>query len=283
MKLQDYDTTTRYTAKVVSNERLAAEDARREVHEIVIEVEDALHILPGQNLGLIVPADHTDTKEPHFRLYSVADLPERRDKLQQIHLCVRRCQYFDALTGQTHRGIASNFLCDCQPGDELTISGPIGQAFPTPENHHANLIMIGAGTGIAPFRAFLKHVYRHHPEFSGQVYLFYGGDTGLDLLYGNDRSEDKSMYYDRKTFEAIEALRQNNTEDAFRWSDALNSRAKELATLLGESNTYVYVAGLKSVREGLEEILAEVSGSNQRWHRWKQQLIDDGRWVELLY
>ena len=40
------------------------------------------------------------------------------------------------------------------------MSGPYGLAFEVPEEMDANLILIGTGTGIAPFRAFVKHIYQ---------------------------------------------------------------------------------------------------------------------------
>ena len=42
------------------------------------------------------------------------------------------------------------------------------------------------GTGIAPFRAFVKHLYRDIGDWRGQVRLFYGARSGLELLYMND-------------------------------------------------------------------------------------------------
>ncbi|MEM1067662.1 MAG: oxidoreductase [Planctomycetota bacterium] len=283
MKLQDYDSSSKHRATIVQNDRLSAEHARREVHEIVLELDGSMHALPGQNVGVLLPDESKGDDEVHFRLYTIADLPERREGMQRIHIQVRRHQYFDALTGETYRGIASNFLCDSKAGDEILITGPYGQAFEIPPEPHANMILIGAGTGIAPFRAFLKHVYRHYPEFTGQVYLFYGGETGLDLLYGNDQEKDISLYYDRDTFEAIEALSNSNDPDSFRWSDAMRSRAKELAVLLSDPETFVYLAGLESIRDELEATLCEVAGSNQRWYHWKEELVEDERWFELLY
>ncbi len=283
MKLQDYDISTQVIASVLSNQRVTDAHSRQEVREIEMVVDEHFRVLPGQNIGMLVPKAISETDEPHFRLYSIADSPPPTDGNRHLHIYVRRCHYFDRLTGQNHQGIASNYLCDCKSGDELTITGPYGQAFEVPKNHHANLILIGTGTGIAPFRAFLNHIYRHQPEFAGNIYLFYGGETGLDLLYGNNHDEDAAMYYDQNTFQAIEALGKGNDGNRFNWSDALQPRAKDLTRLLCDPTTFVYVAGLKNIRDELEEALIDVAGSNQRWHHWKQELVDDGRWIELLY
>ncbi|NIV46677.1 MAG: ferredoxin-NADP reductase, partial [Gammaproteobacteria bacterium] len=102
-------------------------------------------------------------------LYSVADLPEQGPAGEpRIKICVRRCSYIDEYSGEGYQGIASNYLCDLRAGDRLTITGPFGLAFDVPEERDANLILIGSGTGIAPFRAFVKHLYQNVPDWKGR-------------------------------------------------------------------------------------------------------------------
>lgn len=56
MKLQDYDVTTKYVAKVTSSERLTPDDALAEVRDIAIEIEsDDFRAMVGQNLGVLAP------------------------------------------------------------------------------------------------------------------------------------------------------------------------------------------------------------------------------------
>ena len=90
--------------------------------------------------------------------------------------------------------------------DLITFTGPYGDAFVIPEDPETNLLMIGTGTGIAPFRAFIQHIYEKQPNWRGKVRLFYGARTGTETLYRNDLKDDLTNYYSRETFEAFEGL-----------------------------------------------------------------------------
>lgn len=286
MKLQDYDITTRYAAKVLSNERLTAADSKEEVREISIEVENQnFDARVGQNIGVLAPGQKEIGQKFHFRLYGVADLPQRMSSGHlRLRICVRRCSYLDEFSGEEYPGVASNYLCDRKPDDRLTITGPYGQPFEAPEDPDANLILIGAGTGIAPFRGFVKDIYKNRPDFRGRVWLFHGGQTGLDLLYRNEEKDDFAMYYDRDTFQAFDALsKRPGWSDASDWGTAMLARGEELSRLLSDPKTYVYVAGLEKIRDELDSVLAEVAGSNQRWFQLKAELEAEHRWIELLY
>ncbi len=286
MKLQEYDISTQYKATVLSSERISAAKSSPEVREIAIEIESQeFDASVGQNIGVLAPGQAEIGQEHHLRLYSIADVPETTpDGHQQISICVRRCSYTDEFSGEEYPGIASNYLCDLQVGETLTVTGPYGQAFELPDGHDATLILICTGTGIAPFRAFVKHIYSQRPDFKGRVWLFHGGQTGLDLLYRNDEKDDFALYYDRETFEAFNALsKRPGWSDATDWGTALHERGEELCKLLSDPNTYVYIAGLEKIREELDDVLAEVAGSNQTWFRWKSDLEAEGRWIELLY
>jgi ferredoxin--NADP+ reductase len=286
MKLQDYDVATRFKAKVLSSEPITEPESRAEVREIWIEVENPqFDTKVGQNFGVLAPGRAEIGQQYHFRLYTIADLPQRTDDgCLRICMCVRRCNYIDEYSGEEYPGIASNYLCNLRPDDTLTITGPYGQAFDAPKNPNATLILIGAGTGIAPFRAFVKHTYTHVPEFQGRIWLFHGGQTGLDLLYRNDKKNDFSLYYDRDMFEAFDVLsKRPGWSDASDWGNAMYSRAEELNKLLSSPDTYVYLAGLEKIRDELDDVLAQIVGSEQQWAERKSELEAEGRWIELLY
>ncbi|TWU31572.1 ferredoxin reductase domain-containing protein [Novipirellula artificiosorum] len=286
MRLQDYDTKTRYQAKVLRSERLTPAESRHEVRDITVEIEGPdFNVEVGRNIGVLAPGRAELGQEYHLRLYGVADLPGTSDDgSKQVTICVRRCTYIDQYSGEEYPGVASNYLCDLSPGDALTITGPYGQPFEVPADNEANLILICAGTGIAPFRAFVKHLYKEQPDFKGCIKLFHGGQTGLDLLYRNDEKDDFSLYYDRDTFEAIDALsKRPGWSDASGWGHAMLDRAEELSSLLNDSKTYVYVAGVERIRDELDEVLSSVVGPHQNWAQRKAELQSEGRWTELLY
>lgn len=284
MRLQDYDIQNQFAATVVSTERITPATTD-EVREIQFDVADAaLQAAAGQSVGVLAPGQAEFGQRHHFRLYTVADLPERQAGRTRLTLCVRRCDYVDEYSGERFRGRASNWLCDRRPGDQVTMTGPYGLAFAVPEEPGANLMLIGAGTGIAPFRAFLRHLYAMRPPFAGKVRLFHGGRSGLDLLYQNDQRGDLASYVDQPTFAAIEALSARpHWSDDIDWSGAMKSRGAEIAALLDDVKTYVYVAGLERIRDQLDKVFASVIGSPTRWARRKAELMAGKRWVELLY
>ena len=286
MNLDDYDKAERFAATVLSSTRITADDADAEIREMVLEVDRAdFDYQPGQSIGLMVPGPHEMGQDYHFRLYSVADTPSKSgDGKPRVTIAVRRCAYIDDFSGERYDGVASNYLCDRSEGDKIEITGPYGYAFEVPEDRDANLILIGAGTGIAPFRAFIKHVYKDIGDWTGKVRLFYGALTGLELVYMNEHRNDFTQYYDEETFEAFQAVSPKpNWADPIAWDYALEERSSEILEMLDDPKTYVYVAGLKDVREQLDKVFSDMMGSEERWQRRRAELVAGGRWTELLY
>ena len=286
MQLQDYDTTQQFEAQVVSSKPLTSESAPAEVREIILEVNQPGFTLEvGQNIGVLAPGQKEFGQDHHFRLYSIADVPVRESNGALLFpIAVRRCNYIDEYSGEEYQGVASNYLCDLRAGDTLTLTGPYGIAFELPDDPEAALILIGAGTGIAPFRAFVKHLYQEQPDFQGRIFLFHGGQTGLDLLYQNEEINDFALYYDRDTFDAVSALSDRpHWTGEIDWAGAIESRGKEIRQLLTNPHTQVYVAGLKSILEELDTVFTTIAGSEEKWTRRKAELQAGKRWVELVY
>ena len=285
MRLEDFDTGISYNARVLSSQRITPANSSEEVREIVLEVErEHFDYQPGQSIGVIVSGDHPQGHKHHFRLYSVADTPPSTAGKPRVTLCVKRCNYIDEYSGERYEGISSNYLCDRREGDVITINGPFGIPFEVPQDRATDLLLIGMGTGIAPFRALIKHIYQDVKDWQGRVRLFYGAQSGLELLYMNEEKDDFSQYYDRATFEAFQALSPRpNWADPIAMDYALEERSEEIFSMLENPHTRVYVAGRAEILETLDRVFSRMIGSSEQWARRKAELKAGKRWVELVY
>ncbi|MCC6142950.1 MAG: oxidoreductase [Candidatus Hydrogenedentes bacterium] len=286
MKLVELDISNPYKAKVKSNTLLTPPEADAEIRHLVLEIDDTMfHYVEGQSIAVIVPGPHAFGNESHLRLYSIASSRGGENGYQtEISICVRRCFYIDEVSGERYPGVASNYLCDLAVGSEIIISGPYGRQFVVPRNKKANLLLIGMGTGIAPFRAFVRHIYEDLGGWEGQVRLFYGAQSGMEMLYMNDQQNDLTQYYDEATFKAFEAVspRPHFGEPAA-LDQALEEHAEEVWAMLNEPNTYVYLAGLEAARTKMEKAISKMAGGEEQWEALKKRLQAEHRLSELIY
>ena len=132
------------------------------------------------------PADFSDgeefvsiLKKLQPRLYSIASSP--RAHPGEVHLCVGIVRY--ATFGRKRGGICSTFLADRVTGDERPrVYVHSNNAFRLPADGATDVIMVGPGTGIAPFRAFLED--RKATAAAGRNWLFFGNPhRSSDFLY----------------------------------------------------------------------------------------------------
>lgn len=135
------------------------------------------------------PADFTDAEEfvsnlkkLQPRLYSIASSP--RAHPGEVHLCVGIVRY-DTF-GRKRGGICSTFLADRVIADvKPRVYVHNNNAFRLPEDSDTDVIMVGPGTGIAPFRAFLED--RKATAAKGKNWLFFGNPHSVtDYLYQDE-------------------------------------------------------------------------------------------------
>jgi ferredoxin--NADP+ reductase len=285
MNLKDLDLSKLIAAEVISNEALTAEHAAEEVRELILELDTAsMDFAVGQSIAVLAPGDASLGQAHHARLYTIADAPDLNQVKPEITICVRRCHAIDEFSGEAYDGIASNYLCDRQVGDTFAIAGPLGSAFVLPSGREANLLMIGLGTGIAPFRAFIKHLYHNLGGWDGKVRVFHGAHTGLEMIYRNDEKDDFAQYMDEETFAAFEAVSPRpHWGEPVDFGAALKVHEQEIWEMLSAPNTYVYLAGLEPIRAALDEVFADMAGSPEAWAARKEILITENRWSELIY
>lgn len=116
------------------------------------------------------------------RLYSIASSPSAYP--DEVHLTVRTVRYEHC--GRDRYGVCSVQLAErAEPGAKLPVFVQHNPSFKLPENPDTPIIMIGPGTGAAPFRAFLGE--REEQGANGQTWLFFGDQRFLtDFLYQTD-------------------------------------------------------------------------------------------------
>jgi len=285
MRLQDYDITRRTSASVVSSTRITPEDSKTELRHIDLVVDSIdFTYQVGQSVGVLVPGPHDYGLKEYLRLYSIAGGGAADDGRSVISLVVKRASYVDEFSGERYDGKASNYLCDLKEGDEVTLTGPYGLAFNLPKQKDANLLMIGLGTGIAPFRAFVKHIYGELGGWEGTVRLYHGAKNGVELAYMNDQNADLEYYYDEDTFKAVQVLSPRAHADAPPdLEGAMAQNADEVWTMLQDPKTYVFVSGLSQISDLLDTALTKIVGSPAKYEQHKAKMKEEGRWAELIY
>ena len=281
----DLDTIRSCPAVVKESQRITPATAD-EVRHIALRMDDpSFRFVEGQSIGVLVPGPHPSGNKFHHRYYSIASAgnPVAGEAIE-IDLLVRRCFYIDEVSGESRPGIASNYLCDARPGDKLAITGPYRSTFRIPADENSNLLMIGTGTGIAPFRSFIQRVYKQRGSWKGKVRLFYGAETGMDLLYMNDLNDDLTNYYDEATFKAFQAV---DPRPVARPEAALQSvledNVPEAWSMIQDPGTSVYLAGIDKIVDALDKVMAAKAGSDKQWQLTKQRMMEERRWSELVH
>lgn len=247
-------------ARVVSNERLTPAD-RDDVRHLVFDLGGLDYsYLEGQSLGVLVPGVEGGGRPHKLRLYSIASSRHGDDgRGRSASLCVKRVIFEDPITHAPHLGLASNYLCDLRPGAEVLVTGPSGRQFLLPDDPDANVVMIATGTGIAPFRAFLRRIYRELPAWRGQVRLIFGVRTEAECLY----RDELASYGDRPGYRFITAFsREQTTSDGRRMyvQHRIAEHLDDLGPLLDLGATFLYICGLKGMEDGIIDVLGDRPG-----------------------
>lgn len=140
---------------------------------------DVLDLLALADLGVdeVIP-----TLRPlQHRDYSIASSPLAHP--DRIHLTVATIDYH--ARDRAHRGVASGYLAERATRVRIHLAPNDGFRLPAPD---VPIVMIGPGTGVAPFRAFLQE--RQVTGAAGRSWLFYGGrHRAADFLYGDELTE----------------------------------------------------------------------------------------------
>jgi sulfite reductase (NADPH) flavoprotein alpha-component len=236
--------------EIVNNGTVLSEYVHtRDYVDILREFDEARFATPAEFLAQLSPIPP--------RLYSIASaLPAHPG---EVHLCVSIVRY--ETHGRKKSGLATGFLADHAELNRPNI--PIyvqeSKSFRLPADGTRDIIMVGPGTGIAPFRAFLEQ--RTLDGATGRNWLFFGEQRrATDFLYGDE------------FLASLKQGRLHRLDLAFSRDQAhkiyVQHRMKEQARDLWawlQGGAYFYVCGdahrmAKDVHQALIEIAQEQGG-----------------------
>jgi sulfite reductase (NADPH) flavoprotein alpha-component len=242
------------------------------------DIVDLLQDYPGvvreaQSLVDLLPA-----LKP--RLYSIssslAAFPE------EVHLTIAVVRY--ECRGRRRGGLASTWLSDrVAIGDAAAVYVHQNPRFRLPSHPGTPIIMIGPGTGIAPFRAFLHHRRKH--GFTGRTWLFFGErHAECDFLY---RTELESFVAGYELSRIDTAFSRDQHQKIYVQHRMLES-AREIWSWL-QDGAVIYVCGdathmAKDVDAALQAIIAK-HGHRSAAHAQLEMhaLAADGRYLRDVY
>ncbi|WP_185876617.1 diflavin oxidoreductase [Blattabacterium cuenoti] len=170
------------------------------------------------------------------RLYSISSYSKFH--INEIHITVSRYNF--QLNGKNIYGHCSDYLSKIKNEDQISFFVCKNQLFKLPKNSDINIILIGTGTGIAPFRSFLYE--REATKARGKNWLFFGGQHfNSDFLYQKEIQNWKekgiinrlslSFSRDQKNKIYVQDKIWENRIDFFSWI---------------KNGAYIYICGKKS-------------------------------------
>ena len=217
-----------------------------------------MDVLDFMNINPNFKIDITDflglLKSLQHRTYSISSSINKVKN--EVHLTVSSVRW--KRDTRNYNGVCSTFLADdCTPGDNIKVFFTPNKSFRLPDENK-DIIMIGPGTGIAPFRAFLQE--REYRNSSGKNWLFFGDQTkNNDFIYKNELEDftssgvlnklDLAFSRDQKNKIYVQNVMYENKKEFYNWL---------------ESGAYLYICGdanrmAKDVEDMIIKIIMECS------------------------
>lgn len=192
------------------------------------------------------------------RLYSIASSP--RQHPESVHLTVAIVRY--DLHGRAREGVCSTYLADRVQGGEMPVFIHAAKHFRPPEDLSVPVIMVGPGTGIAPFRAFLQD--REANGASGPTWLFFGDrNRATDFLY----EDEINAWLQSGVLHHLDVAFSRDQAEKIYVQHRMLEKAAELWKWL-DQGAYFYVCGdasrmAKDVDAALHRIIEEQGGKTR--------------------
>jgi sulfite reductase (NADPH) flavoprotein alpha-component len=216
-----------------------------------LDVLAAIQKFPGARPDPEAFVEALDPLQP--RLYSIASSP-KVDRAR-MELCVDTVRY--PVNGRTRLGVASTFLGErIAPGDPVKVYVQKAAHFGLPADPSLPVIMVGPGTGIAPFRAFLHE--RMATKAPGRNWLFFGHQRhDYDFFYEDELTGMKAA----GALTRLSLAWSRDGAEKFYVQDRMREVGRDLWAWLADG-AHVYVCGdakrmAKDVEGALVEIVAQ--------------------------
>lgn len=154
------------------------------------------------------------------------------------------------------------------------LAGPSGKIMLLPEDDpNATHIMIATGTGVAPYRGYLRRMFMEDVpsfRFGGLAWLFLGVANTDSLLYDNEFTKYLKDYPDQFRYDKALSREQKNRNGGKMYvQDKIEEYSDEIFKLL-DGGAHIYFCGLKGMMPGIQETLKRVA--DQRGENWEEKL-----------
>ncbi|MEM6883405.1 MAG: assimilatory sulfite reductase (NADPH) flavoprotein subunit [Verrucomicrobiota bacterium] len=221
------------------------------------QIVDLVEDYPNKKLG---PAEFTHLlRKLPPRLYSIASSLAAHPN--EVHLTIAVVRYL--AHGKERKGVASTFVADqLANGSTAPVYINPNKHFKLPADNNTPIIMVGPGTGIAPFRAFVEE--RAAVDAKGKNWLFFGDQHySYDFLYQTEWQE----YFSDGILTKLDLAFSRDQQEKIYVQNRMIEKSKELWEWL-QDGAYFYVCGDASrmahdVNEALIKI-AETEGGMKR-------------------
>ena len=215
------------------------------------------------------------------RLYSIASSKEYHDG--EIHLTVKLVQYKDE-EGNLQKGLCSSFLANLEEGKKIEFSIKPNHNFRLPDSaEEKDIILIGPGTGIAPFRSFLAE--RSANSTSGKNWLFFGNQRfQTDFLYQTEIQD----FVKEGLLDKVSLAFSRDQEQKIYVQHKMEEEAEELFNWL-QSGAKIYVCGdknkmAKDVEATLLKIITKQGKiSPEKSKEYLYELKQNGQYLKDVY
>jgi sulfite reductase (NADPH) flavoprotein alpha-component len=253
-------------------------DSNKQTYHIEITCEDTIVYTPGDAIGIVLPRDEKG-QEITPRLYSIASAPSFHKN--QIHLTVALATYVNDKNEMGY-GMTSSYLANRQLNDKINFYVHQNHLFNLPSDDQ-NIIMIGPGTGIAPFRSFIYE--RLELGHTGRNWLFFGHQYAhCDFLYQAEWQEHLAT----GVLHSIDLAFSRDQDSKIYVQHRLQEKAKDVFSWL-EEGAAIYICGAKDpmskdVEQRLIDIIAtQKSFSQEQSKEYLANLEEQNRYVKDVY